>query len=233
MKKTAVQIILFLISFISYAESYAAIDSTLPLCIKNQMDSNRLNVTEYEYKGQRWFSLTSEEKESKVSDKMIRTTFYDMHCQLVGYWVRGGIAGLNKLTPDTIEKAKIIIIQTIKFDTVQKKDTNYLPEPVIKIANLLHGISIQEYLYNGEKLYLINVPLTIARRNELLNKGIATIDEPYYNEKGKIIIFYKRALLGMYARAAQWVPASVKQTNVIKVMDGYWYRKNDVFKNKF
>ncbi len=231
MKNILIHITFFTAINFIYGDCYA--NDTLPPCIDSISFAQHKTFTEYDYKGQRWFSLSSEEKESKASDKMIRTTFYDLHCQLVGYWVRGGIAGLNKLTPDTIEKAKIIIIRTIKFDTVQKKDTSYLPEPVIKIANLLHGISIQEYMYNDQRLYFINVPLTANRRNELRNKGIATTDEPYYNEKGMIIILYKRALLGMYARAAQWVPASVKQTDVIKVMDGYWYRKDGVFINKF
>ncbi len=231
MKKTAVQIILFLISFISHAESYAAIDSTLPPCIKNKVDSNQLNVTEYDYKGQRWFvTAIQNPKIENNSDKLTTIKFYTDNCKPACIWQEGGIAGLNKVTPDTIDKTKILLIRTIKFDTLQKKNNDYLPYPVIKLADLRQGINIQEYLYKNQRLYWINVPLTATKRKELLDKRITTVDEPYYDEKGKIVILYKRALEGMFTRSAQWVPSSVKQADVIKIPNGYWYRKDGTFK---
>jgi hypothetical protein len=233
MKKLVVQIILLFASFISCAESYAGIDSTMPPCIKSKVDSNRLNVSEYDYKGQRWFvTAKANAKVENYPDKLTTLQFYNENCKLVCIWQKGGVAGLNKVTPDTIDKKKIILIRSIKFDTLKKKDTsiNYLPGPVIKIADLRHGITIQEYMYMGQRLYLINVPLTIDQRKELINKGIVTVDDPYYDEKGKTIILYKRALEGSFMRAARWMPASVKQVDIIKVQNGYWYRKDGTFK---
>jgi hypothetical protein len=231
MKKTAVQIILFLISFISYTETYAAIDSTLPPCIKSKVDSNRLNVSEYDYKGQRWFiTAKANAKVENYPDKMTILQFYNDQCKPVCIWRKGGIAGLNKVTPDSIDKSKIILLRTIKYDTLPKQDSSYLPEPVAKQACIVYGISIQEYLYKGQKLYLINVPLSATKRKELLNKGIVTVDESYYDEKGKVVILYKRPLEGSFMRAAHWVPTSVKQVDIIKVQNGYWYRKDGAFK---
>jgi hypothetical protein len=231
MKKIVTKVVLLFVSFINYAESFATIDSTLPPCIKNQMDSNQLNVTEYDYKGQRWFvTVKANAKVENYPDKMTILQFYNDQCKPVCIWRKGGIAGLNKAIPDSIDKSKIILLRTIKYDTLPKKISSYLPEPVAKQAGILYGISIQEYLYKGQKLYLINVPLSATKRKELLSKGIVTVDEPYYDERGKVVILYKRPLEGSFMRAAHWVPASVKQVDIIKVQNGYWYRKDGSFK---
>ena len=220
-----------------YNHLLAAITDTIPPCINTiKIETGRILST-FDYKGQHWFSFTNpaDTLEKNNSDQMTTRVFYDANCNIVARWQKGGIAELNKITPDTIDKKMITLTGTIKFDTLQKKDTdnNYLPEPVIKIAGLRYGINIQEYLYKGQRLYHVNVPLTAIKRKELLDKGIITVDEPYYDEKGKIIILYKRALEGMFTRAAQWVPSSVKQTDLIKVKDGNWYRIDGIFKNKF
>jgi len=213
-----------------------AITDTIPPCINTIKIETGHILSKYDYKGQCWFSFTNpvDTTENKNSDKMTTTLFYDANCNVVARWQKGGIAGLNKITPDTIDKKMIVMIRTIKFDTLQKKDSgsNRLPEPVAKAADLIHGISIQEYMYIGQRLYLIYTPLTATNRRELLNKGIVTVDEPYYDEKGKIIILYKRALEGMFMRASQWVPSSVKQADVIKVRNGGWYKKDGKFEKQ-
>lgn len=215
----------------------AAITDTIPPCINTMKIETGRILSEFDYKGQYWFSFTNPDDTIKNnnSDKLTTWSFYDANCKLVARWQKGGVAGLNKITPDTIDKKKIILIRTLQFDTLQKKETsiNHLPGPVVKVADSLHGMSIQEYKYKGQRLYLVHVLLTAIQRKELLNKGIVTVDEPYYDEKGKIIIRYKRALDGMFLRAAQWVPASVRQADVVKVQDGYWYKKDGKFEKQY
>ena len=97
--------ILFLLIFVSLSfNAVYAISDSLPRCIIEMKTTTESFVTVYEYKGQRWFVFTkiNPAPEPNVSDKMNYTKFYDAACKLVCTWKKGGITGMNKVTPDTI-----------------------------------------------------------------------------------------------------------------------------------
>lgn len=212
MKNISQQILLLTILLLS-GNCYAATDS-LPACINTMKISTESSVTEYEYKGQRWFVFTKiiPPVEPNVSDKMTITKFYNDSCRLACTWTKGGIAGLNRVMPDTIEKEKIKNIAE-----------PLLPQTIEKLATAKSALSIEQYTYQGKLLYrLIQLPLTA---NQLAAKGIKVIDEPYYNEQGTIIILFKRATSGSFLRAQRWEPASVKPADVTKTKHG-WKRNS-------
>ena len=222
-----------ILAFFCYTNSYAVTDS-LPPCIDSIKKKTAATVEEYDYKGQRWFVIAPKAKipVPNNSDQMFYIKFYDNTCRLVCTWTKGGIAGFNKVAPDTIEKEKILRITTL--DSLQKNTPGLssLPDTIIKIGLSKNSTNIQQYYFNGQMLYSINKPLTPGMRQELLAKGINTVDESYYDKTGKIIILHKRALEGSFMRSDQWIPYSVKGTDIITVQHGNWVNKGGKFKNE-
>lgn len=203
----------FTIATIS-ANATGTIDS-LPSCIvRMKKNDSLITIVEYNYKAQRWFVIEKKitKPEKNYPDKMTTTKFYNDNCQLVCTWVKGGIAGLNKVVPDTIEKDKIKVLNILT-----------LPDTIQKLGIQKNIKEIQEFSYNGKTLYrILNNTLPAY---ELAKKGIATIDEPYYDEKGKIVAIFKRATTGTFLRAQQWQPTSFKPTLLVKTINK-WTRKN-------
>ena len=232
MKNILIYITLFTTIIILSGNCYAATDS-LPPSINTMKISTESFVTEYEYKGQRWFMFTkiNPPLENKISDKIYNTKFYDANCKLVCTWTKGGIAGFNNVTPDTIEKAKIKKVEIAQKDTIKNPSANLtaLPDTIIKLALAKNVQEVEEYVYRNIILYNFNYQL--YNNHQLPEKGKVTIDEPYYDKNGKVILIYKRAIRGMYLRAERWEPDSVKRADVTKVKNGVWIRgKNNYTK---
>src|SRR6187549_3541988 len=124
MKNILVHTIFCVAVLFIHSRTSATIDS-LPACIVNISTTDIHTFTEYDYKGQRWFSFTQVAKapDPKISDKMTITRIYDRNCHLQCTWTKGGIAGLNKISPDTIqkEKIKIVRIDTLNIDSLRKE----------------------------------------------------------------------------------------------------------------
>ena len=226
MKNVLIHIALFFL----YNNCYAANDS-LPDCINTMKISTESVVTEYEYKGQRWFNFTkiNPPTEPNISDKMYYTKFYDTGCKLVCTWTKGGIAGFNKVTPDTVQKEKIKKIEIIPKDSIKKYSTisNALPDTLVKMALAKNSSEVKEYLYQDKILYTFRYPFSYKPIPE---KGSVTIDNPYYDESGKVILIYKSAIQATYTRAERWVPASVKRLDVKEVKNGVWIREKNNYK---
>lgn len=203
----------FTIATIS-ANATSTTDS-LPSCIATMKENDSLiSFVEYNYKAQRWFVIGNKTTKplENYPDKMTTTKFYNDKCQLVCTWMKGGIAGLNKVVPDTIEK------EMIKMLNIRS-----LPDTIQKLGIQKNIKEIQEFMYNGKTLYrILNNTLPAY---ELAKKGIPTIDEPYYDESGTVIAIFKRATTGTFLRAQQWQPASFKPALLVKTMNK-WIRKN-------
>lgn len=230
MKQSFVYIILFTLSILSGRVTRASSDS-LPGCITSVQLHDPYLFTEYEYKGQRWFSLaSSSEGKLNIPHDIKTIRFYDLKCQLVCSWVRGGFVMVDKITPDTVERKKITTISTRVLDsneTKQLKPFWQLPDSILKLALSKNSREVKEYLYQDKKLYRLTHPPGFAQQAE---KGSVTIDELYYNQSGKIILIYKRATKGMYSRAERWVPDSVKRSDVTEVPNGLWIREKNNYK---
>ena len=216
MRTIPILTILLVVIIISNTMVYATRDS-LPACIVSIKKDTQNLVSEYGYKEQRWFAITKKKNLSPENypDKMTITKFYNDNCQLVCTWTKGGIAGLNKVAPDTIEKEKIKLLNTLT-----------LPDMIQKVATQKNTKEIQEFIYDGKTLYLI--PNNTPPAYELAKKGVATIDEPYYDEKGKLIAIFKRATTGSFLRAQQWQPVTFKPALLFKTKNE-WLRKGDTY----
>ena len=229
MKNILIHITLFTIIILESGNCYAVTDS-LPPCINTIKISTESLVAEYEYKGQRWFvfSKINPPLENKISDKIYNTKFYDANCKLVCTWTKGGIAGFNNVTPDTIEKAKIKKIEIVLKDTIKKPSANLtaLPDTIVKLALAKNVQEVKEYLYRDKILYTFRYPLYYQ---PVPNEDNVTIDIPYYDKTGKVILIYKRAIRGTFLRAERWKPASVKRSDVTEVKNGVWIQE----KNKY
>ena len=182
--------------------SYAspAVDS-LPACIlKMKQKDSLLIVEEYDYKGQRWFLIGKKTTQpvENYPDKMTTTKFYNHNCQLVCTWTRGGIAGLNKVSPDSIDKTKII------------KIAEKVPEKIMQLAIKNNALSITEYEYLGQTLYFLN-----TRNNDSTPKPMI-VRELYYDKNGREIITFQRATSGAFLRAQRWEPYDVDTKKLIK-----------------
>ena len=209
---------------LSSGNCYAAADS-LPDCINTMKISSESSVTEYEYKGQRWFGFTKINQllENEVSDKIIRTSFYNSECKLIFTWIKGGITGMNKVSPDTIKKTKIKNTGVFAKDVItQYPDSSALPDTILKMALAQNVQEVMEYLYQDKTLYTFHYRLYSNPR--LPEKGSVTIDDPYYDKTGKVILIYKRAISGAFRRAEHWLPNTVKRSDVTKIKNGVWIR---------
>ena len=164
---------------------FAATDS-LPPCVGPVLQVEPRIVTQYNYKGQQLYSYktTNQTRPQNASDQMTTIRFYDSNCQLVFTWTRGGIAGLNKLTPDSIQKEKIITIRTDTLDTLVAKKlqplTN-LPDGIAKLAIQKKSYWIEENNYKGNYIYRFQNPADTASTSKVIFVG------SWYDEKGKAI----------------------------------------------
>ncbi len=118
---------------------FTIIKDTIPPCINLIKTETGKLITKYEYKGQYWYAFRTPAMKviDNTSDKMTTITFYDSTCHVVGRWVKGGIAGLNKTTPDTIQKEKIIPLWAEKDTAVNQTSNNkkyILPDTIQKMA---------------------------------------------------------------------------------------------------
>ncbi|HUM98344.1 MAG TPA: hypothetical protein PK275_10840 [Chitinophagaceae bacterium] len=192
-------------------------DSLLPPCINLWKKNNLARVSEYNYKGQRWFVFEGKKQdtlETNISDRQTIIKFYNDSCNLVCTWIKGGIAGMNRVKPDSIEKEKIF---TIYSEPYPVSDT------LMQIAFSKKSIAIDRYEYKGQILYkLIESALS---PNELNKKGIKFISECYYNEKGKIVLEFRRATASMFYRAQRWIPADTEPTR-LKRLKNIWKKIN-------
>ncbi|MEO5948601.1 MAG: hypothetical protein ABIP79_17430 [Chitinophagaceae bacterium] len=290
MKKKSIHIILLISATLLFGCSYAspAVDS-LPACILKMMQKDSfLTVDKFDYKGQQWFSISRilTLKESQISDRMYQLKFYNDNCQLICTWTRGGIAGFNKVSPDSIDKTKIIKVAKkvlekipavdsipacilkmkqkdsllivdkydyrgqqwfgispklidndkmfiIKFyntdcklvgtwhgahnqvvpDSIDKTrilnmEKVKVPEAIFKLAVKHMALSITEYEYLGQTLYLLNV--------KNIDVHQTTITEPYFDKDGRDIITFQRATSGAFLRAQRWEPYNVDTKKLIK-----------------
>ncbi|MBP9103900.1 MAG: hypothetical protein KBF82_08570 [Chitinophagaceae bacterium] len=183
MKKILIHIIFYTIIF-QYANCYAATDS-IPSCI---MDMKKtfplLSVTEYQYKGQPWFLIVKDtvaEKVVKNADHQTHLKFYNQECELVCTWTKGGIAALNRVIPDSVEKEKIIKLPT-QPDTAAKKNsipaTDILPDTIAKLA-IIKGITwIEETNCKEDNLY------RFENKKAMKNNGVPVFDGAYFNQQG-------------------------------------------------
>ena len=231
MKNILIYITLFTTIIILSGNCYAATDS-LPACINTMKISTESFVTEYQYKGQRWFVFTkiNPPRENEVSDKITHTKFYGANCKLVCTWTKGGITGINKVTPDTIVKAQIKRKEITSKDTIRKLYIipATLPDTILKLALANNCSEIKEFLYQDKILYNFRYP--IYYKQQLPEKGSVTIDDPYYDISGNVILVYKNAVKTTFTRAERWVPASVKRSDVNEVKNGVWMREKNNYK---
>lgn len=158
MKKGTKHIIFLLIGALLYGCSYASpVSDSLPACfLKMKQKDNLLIVREYDYKGQQWFGMRRmlSLKESQTSDRMYHLEFYNKNCKLVCTQTKGGIAGLNKVLPDTIDKTKIIKIAYDAYKRVQKKvAVDTLPAGILKMKQNDSLLTVDEYDYKGEQWF--------------------------------------------------------------------------------
>ena len=184
-------------------------DTLLPPCIKLWKKNNPARVSEYNYKGQRWFVFESKQQdtlEKNISDRQTIIKFYNDSCNIVCTWTKGGIAGMNRVKPDSIEKEKIFMIYSEPYS---------VPETLLQIALSKKSIAIDRYEYKGQVLYkLID---SAQSPNELNKKDIKFISEYYYNEKGKIVLEFRRATASMFYRAQRWIPANTEPAKLIRI----------------
>ena len=145
-------------------------------------------LTKYDYKDQQWFSYQPAEKAvTNNSDKMKTITFYDSTCQVVARWTKGGIAGLNKISPDTVDIKKIIPLWAEKPDTNTGKapakipETRTLPDSIIKMALSKKITWIEETNCKQVSLYRFEKITPGSYNSNIEFSGL------YYNNHGKAI----------------------------------------------
>ena len=230
--------IIFLMSAtLLYGCSYAspAVDS-LPSCIlKMKQKDSLLIIYKYDYKGQQWFGIKRilTEQEMKKVNYIKTTVFYNTGCKPVATWRTGGnfIIRVDAILPDSIDKTKIIRVADDKVpENIMQfpvNRSNALPDSIVRLALAKNCSEVKEYLYQEKILYTFRYPLY---SQQLPEKGSVTIDVPYYDKNGKVVLTYKRAIEGRYSRAEQWVPASVKRGEVTAVPNGFWLREKNTYK---
>ncbi len=158
----------------------------LPACIAAiQAKDSLVTITEYRYKGQRWFAIgkKASHPEQNNSDKMSTINFYNDSCKIVCSWKKGGIAGLNKVFPDSVQKEKIILADTTTEDS--NKITNSqkvsLPDSIEKLARLKKSSWIEETIYDGKLVY------RFPNLSDKKTPSKITFVNPFYDENGIIV----------------------------------------------
>ncbi len=121
---------------------------TIPDCISYMKTDTGKLLSKYEYKGQYWYAFQPALKVvDNNSDKMTTITFYDSTCHVVAKWTKGGIAGLNNVSPDTVDKKSIIPLWAEKDSAVTKASAyskTVLPDTIQKMAILKKAKWIQQ-----------------------------------------------------------------------------------------
>lgn len=175
--------ILLILTVSCCSNLFAATDS-LPSCVGQVLQVEPRIITYYDYKGQKLYSYktTYQTRSTNNSDQMTTTHFYDSNCRLVCTWTKGGIAGLNKIVPDSIQKDKIIIICTDTVDTVEIKKLvtiTSLPDSIVKLAILKKSNWIEENNYKGNYIFRFQNPADNPTTSKVTFAGA------WYDEKGK------------------------------------------------
>jgi len=142
---------------------------SLPVCIEALQAKDSLAIAiEYRYKGQRWFMISTNKSgvPSRISDNMTTIRFFDDSCRVVCTWKKGGIAGLNKVTPDTIDKKNLLpfVPDTIRKKAIAEKLT------VIQVCN-----------YNKSVVYLL------SKRSIAQNRSTSHFVDRYYDVHGRLV----------------------------------------------
>ena len=113
---------------------------------------------------------------------------------------------MNRVKPDSIEKEKIFMIYSEPYS---------VSDTLLKIALSKKSIAIDRYEYKGQVLFkLID---SAQSPNELNKKGIKLISEYYYNEKGNIVLEFRRATASMFYRAQRWIPANTEPAKLKRI----------------
>jgi hypothetical protein len=164
--------------------SFTLVEDTIPPCIIHIKTETGKLITKYEYKGQYWYAFRTPAMKviDNTSDKMTTITFYDSTCHVVGRWTKGGIAGLNRVTPDSIDKTKIKPLWAEK-DSAAALIKNYiptLPDTIQKIALLKKSDWIEEGIYQGKYIYRFQNKVDKPTASNIIFTG------SYYSEDGKI-----------------------------------------------
>ena len=162
----------------------ASAQDSLPPCIVNLSTKEPVIFYKYEYKGQQLFSFKTAEQlaneKKNLSDKMITTRYYDYNCQLFCTTIKGGVAGLNKTMPDSVEKTKITLVKTIVLDTTITKPATpvyNLPDTIANTARQKKSQWIEETTMEGKTVYRFQLKINNAK---IIFAG------PYYTESGAI-----------------------------------------------
>lgn len=137
-----------------------------PDCFTKAGKDTSTFLMRYTYKGETWYLKQTKKPETKISDKMVYLKFYNNQCQLVCTWTKGGIAGINKIVPDTIDKDKII---------------PFVPDTVLKKAIAEKITTVTICRMNDSLVYLISKK-TVAQ-----NRSTYYFEDRYYNEDGKLV----------------------------------------------
>jgi hypothetical protein len=199
--------LLAIVTLATISSNAIDITDSLPSCITTMKRNDSLVTSaEFEYKGQQWFLIGKKTTQpaKNYPDKMTTTKFYNNNCQLVCTWTRGGIAGLNKVLPDTIDKTKIIKVAEI------------VPEKIMELAIKNNAASITEYQYLGQPLYFLNKGNDRNAPKEMI------VIEPYYDKNGIEIIRFQRANDPSFFRAQGWRPHTVQPEKLV-VKGIVWY----------
>jgi hypothetical protein len=204
----AYKIYLLLIACCLLSIAASAQTDTIPSCLldKTKGDS-MLQVKQYYYKGQLWYSLANK-KPVTQSDMIYHIKLMTANCKPVGEWTRGGIAGLNKIIPDTIDTKKIWLKQSHSF---------FIPDTLGVAASRHSAYKIDAYTYKGEPLYKMISYTTPEQKKQMI------IREYYYNYNGKLILVYKRATEGSFMRAQGWETTGVDPAQ-LKKLSYSWQR---------
>lgn len=158
--------IVLLLLMITATGTICKAQTKIPNCIKDSIDKYEALVALYSYKGQPWFGVTNRTN-NNISDRQIITKFYDTDCRLMATNVKGGIAGINKMTPDTVAISKVLPFIT---DTI-KRISEQLSVKRIAVCN-----------YKGAIVYLLTMQSVAG------NRSILKITDNYYSEMGNLIL---------------------------------------------
>jgi len=151
----------------------------IPPCILLMKPKDTLAIVdEYNYKGQRWYSLRGfypeKTKSGPPAIQLSIREFYNKDCKLVCKWATRGLPRINNVTPDTIQKEMIIKIVAAK-DTFNKKYLKELPAVIIILALKKYSDWIEQ---NGYVYRFRSAP-------DNSNSSVIKFEGPYYDSDGK------------------------------------------------
>jgi hypothetical protein len=121
---------------------------------------------------------------------MSHQEFFNEDCKIVCTWTRGGIAGLNKATPDTIEKEKIKKVRIVPAEINQK-----LPSDTVK-KNSAFTAQINNPVTDVSAVDFKQVDATFGYSAQITPDGILHYKAPVKPVAAAII--YKDQITGVY-----------------------------------